>query len=750
MWSLFLCKMKMKLSTKFANAISLIIPVFNETENIEILLLRLNTTLRKAKFQYELIFIDDHSTDGTFEKLKELAMTIPPIRLYRKQGRQGKAYSLLQGFKLAKYPIVGMIDADLSYPPEAIPQMFQKLENCDIVIANRNYLHDVSKIRKILGKTFQSIFGKTLFRLNYDVQSGLKIFKREIIERISLNPTKWTFDLEFLFKAFNAGYNIEAFDIEFGPRKQGTKKLKLIPAALEMASMAVKLKLSPIMPAIIPPENGQNMKGSGFVYKRQKFITHTDISEQESALKNLSAMQIIVFAFLFIILTIFFLYGWHKTLVFLIGSITLLYFFDLIFNLFLIIRSFQKPKEITFTKNELKEKRNWPIYTIFCPLYKETEVIAQFAKAIQDLNYPKDKLDVLLLLEESDKETIQVAKDLNLPEYFRLIIVPHSLPKTKPKACNYGLAYAKGQYAVIYDAEDIPDPLQLKKAILTFEKTQNENVVCAQAKLNFYNPHQNLLTRLFTAEYSLWFNLVLTGLQSIGAPIPLGGTSNHFRVKDLNELKGWDPFNVTEDCDLGMRLCKRGYSTAIFDSTTMEEANSNFKNWFHQRSRWIKGYMQTYLVHMRRPQEFLSDWKKPHVITFQLVVGGKVVSMFINPLMWLTTISYFLLRPLVGSFIESLYPPTIFYMAIISLVFGNFLYMYYYMVGCAKKEQWELIKYAFLTPIYWLMMSVAAVMALVQLVTNPHYWPKTTHGLHLKKDPKTGQAILVPATANGD
>ena len=165
-----------------------------------------------------------------------------------------------------------------------------------------------------------------------------------------------------------------------------------------------------------------------------------------------------------------------------------------------------------------------------------------------------------------------------------------------------------------------------------------------QAKLNFYNARQNLLTRLFTMEYSLWFDLILPGLQSINAPIPLGGTSNHFRVKHLKHLRGWDPFNVTEDCDLGIRIAKLGYNTAIIDSTTMEEATSQVGNWIRQRSRWIKGYMQTYLVHMRRPGEFVSDIKNPNIIFFQLTVGGKIVSLFVNPLLWSLTILYFIFR----------------------------------------------------------------------------------------------------------
>jgi cellulose synthase/poly-beta-1,6-N-acetylglucosamine synthase-like glycosyltransferase len=182
-----------------------------------------------------------------------------------------------------------------------------------------------------------------------------------------------------------------------------------------------------------------------------------------------------------------------------------------------------------------------------------------------------------------------------------------------------------------------------------------------------------------------------------------------------------------------MRLVKQGFKTEIIDSMTMEEANSDMMNWFRQRTRWIKGYIQTYFVHMRTPRQFKNTWTNPHLILFQLVVGGKITSMFINPLMWALTISYFAFRPVIGPFIESFFPPVVFYMGIFSLAFGNFLYMYYYMIGCAKREYDSIIKYTLLVPFYWLGMSLAAWTAVWQMIKDPHYWPKTVHGLHLKK-----------------
>ncbi len=471
----------------------------------------------------------------------------------------------------------------------------------------------------------------------------------------------------------------------------------------------------------------------GFHFGGEDFVHHSNLSHHHSAFHRFGMVQLVVVSAVISAIVVSGYINWHTTIVVLVAMLTVLYFLDLLFNLFLIIRSFSRSPELVITDEELQEAEafEWPTYTILCPLYNEWEVVGQFVGAMTLMEYPKEKLQVMLLLEEDDAETIRHVQTMSLPSYVNVVVVPHSKPKTKPKALNYGLLHTTGEYVVIYDAEDIPDPRQLKKAVLAF-RLEGPKTVCIQAKLNFYNPRQNILTRVFTAEYALWFDLVLTGLQSINAPITLGGTSNHFRVNDLHLLKGWDAFNVTEDCDLGIRLVKHGYRTAIIDSDTMEEANSHFFNWFGQRTRWIKGYIQTYFVHMRNPLDFLSSAKRSHLLTFQLVVGGKVLSMMINPLMWIVTASYFLFRTEVGGFIESFFPTPVLYMGVFSLIFGNFLYMYYYMIGCAKREHDDIMKYTFLVPFYWLMMSVAAWTAVWKFLISPHHWHKTRHGLHLK------------------
>lgn len=713
--------------------LSVVVPTLNEEQNIALLLKSLDQVLQKAKILYEVIVIDDNSTDATKKKVLSLK-NIYPVLFFTKKGTPGKAHSLLEGFAKAKYEMICMIDADLQYPPAAIPSMLKKLhaEKADIVIAHRTKSH-VGKLRNTLSRATR-FFTKTVYDLPYDVQSGLKVFKKEIVERVSLSPAPWSFDLEFLLKARQAGYSITEYPIAFAKRHSGKSHLHFFQATMENAIAALKLKLIPLE-AIPFTHKKAKASGRGFHYKGNEYMHYTDLPLRESVYYSLSAMQRLVLVVAAVLLVISLLLNWHLTIVVAISLLTILYFTDLLFNFMLIYRSFSAKREVDVTKKKLDSisETDWPTYTIYCPLYKEWEVVPQFTEAMQALDYPKNKLQVMLLLEEDDTETINKIGAMDLPSYFSIDIIPHSKPKTKPKALNYALHRTKGEFAVIYDAEDIPEPQQLKKAVLAFRKA-DAKTICIQAKLNFYNPEQNILTRLFTAEYSLWFDLVLTGLQSINAPIPLGGTSNHFRTKDLRVMQGWDPFNVTEDADLGMRIFKRGYKTVLINSYTMEEANSDVFNWLKQRSRWIKGYIQTYFVHMRNPKEYVTARQLRHFFIFQLVIGAKILSMLINPLMWLMTISYFALNAFAGDFIRSLYITPIFYMGVFSMVIGNFLYMYYYMLGAAKREQWSIVPYAFLTPLYWLGMSIAASFALWEYAFKPHYWHKTKHGLHLTKD----------------
>jgi cellulose synthase/poly-beta-1,6-N-acetylglucosamine synthase-like glycosyltransferase len=366
-----------------------------------------------------------------------------------------------------------------------------------------------------------------------------------------------------------------------------------------------------------------------------------------------------------------------------------------------------------------------PSYTILVPAYNEPEVVADLIGSMAALEYPREKLQVLLLLEADDAVTIEAAERCAQSDVITIVLVPPAEPRTKPKACNYGLHFATGEIITIYDAEDMPEPLQLRRVVAAFDQLP-EDVACVQAKLAYHNGHQNLLTAWFTAEYGLWFGYLLPGLMRTNSPIPLGGTSNHLLHPVLDKIGAWDPHNVTEDADLGLRISASGYRTAIIDSQTLEEANSDPINWIRQRSRWYKGYLQTWLVHMRRPLELYRTIGWRSFVRFNLVLAGTPIIAVLNLAFWLITVLWFLGQPGV---IGEVFPWYIYFPALCALILGNAATLYMNMIALREDDRADLLVAALTVPIFWVMMSVAAAKGAYQLIRNPSYWEKTFHGL---------------------
>jgi glycosyltransferase XagB len=365
-----------------------------------------------------------------------------------------------------------------------------------------------------------------------------------------------------------------------------------------------------------------------------------------------------------------------------------------------------------------------PNYTILVPVYKEANIVGLLMDNLAGLDYPEDKLEILLLMEEDDQETIHAARAARPPETVHFIIIPDGQPKTKPKACNVGLRFARGEFLVIYDAEDRPEPDQLKKALIAFRRG-GERLACVQGALNYFNSNENFLTRMFTLEYSFWFDYMLRGLVALRLPIPLGGTSNHFRTSVLRDLGGWDPFNVTEDADLGIRASALGYTVGVINSTTFEEANTATHNWIRQRSRWIKGYMQTALVHSRNPGHLVRVTGARGAAGFALLIAGTPLTFLMAPVLWLVA------GVLLFSAVAGLHavPPPILALGLLNLIFGNTVAVYLSMLAVYRRQRFDLIGWALLTPVYWVLHSIAAYKALWQLIFKPFYWEKTVHGL---------------------
>jgi cellulose synthase/poly-beta-1,6-N-acetylglucosamine synthase-like glycosyltransferase len=358
-------------------------------------------------------------------------------------------------------------------------------------------------------------------------------------------------------------------------------------------------------------------------------------------------------------------------------------------------------------------------------MFREGKMVPGLARALRALDYPLGKLDIKIVLEAGDRETIEAARTLGLEGVFEIILVPPSNPQTKPKACNFALRFARGEYLVIYDAEDRPEPDQLRKVVATFRRSPR-NTACLQCRLNYYNAAENWLTRMFTLDYALWFDHVLPGLERLNMPIPLGGTSNHFRTAVLRELHAWDPFNVTEDADLGIRIGQKGYRVGVVDSTTFEEASCQTRNWIRQRSRWIKGYMQTLLVHTRRPLQLIRHAGPLGFLGFVFFIGGTVLTGLLNPIFWALYLCWLVAS--IGGF-DMLFPPILLFLALFNLLAGNGAFIYLTMLAPIHRRWLELIPYSLTVFGYWVLMSIAAYKALYQLLRDPFFWEKTHHGV---------------------
>ena len=365
-----------------------------------------------------------------------------------------------------------------------------------------------------------------------------------------------------------------------------------------------------------------------------------------------------------------------------------------------------------------------PIYTIVVALYREAAAVKDLVAALRCIDYPREKLDIKLVLEADDRETRAALNAMRLAAPFEIITAPAIGPRTKPKALNVALPFARGMFIAVYDAEDRPEPDQLRLALEAFV-AGDRRLACVQARLTIDNSGDTWLTRLFTAEYASLFDVLLPGLSDWKLPLPLGGSSNHFRTAVLRDVGAWDPYNVTEDADLGMRLARFGYRTAVIASTTYEEAPARIGPWLKQRTRWFKGWLQTWLVHMRSPPRLWRELRPGGFAVFQLLVGGTVLAALVHALFVAQLLYECLARMLVGDLAS--FNAMNFHISILAV--GYLASATLGVIGLARRRllgcAWSLL----LIPIYWLLLSIAAWRALIQLAHDPYRWEKTAHGL---------------------
>jgi len=392
-----------------------------------------------------------------------------------------------------------------------------------------------------------------------------------------------------------------------------------------------------------------------------------------------------------------------------------------------------------------------PVYTVVAALYREARSVPPLIRAIEALDYPLEKLDVILVIEPGDHATRVAIARLGPKPHLRVLTAAAVAPQTKPKALNCALAFARGTFIAVFDAEDRPEPGQLRAALDAFHH-HGAATACVQASLCIDNATHSWLSRTFTAEYAGQFDMLLPGMAELGLPLPLGGSSNHFRTAVLREVGGWDPFNVTEDADLGVRLARLGYRSVTFASTTFEEAPIAFGNWLRQRSRWMKGWLQTWQVHMRNPAQLWRDLGGSGFLALNLSIGGNVLTALAHPI---------LLGLMLASLLNSavtlpswLAPnwPALLHQATIEA--GYLSTVVVGLAGLRRRGQLHRGWIMVLTPLHWLCLSIAAWRAVAQFVWSPYRWEKTEHGVaarqHADAPHRTAATLARPAAPAKD
>lgn len=367
-----------------------------------------------------------------------------------------------------------------------------------------------------------------------------------------------------------------------------------------------------------------------------------------------------------------------------------------------------------------------PIYTVLVPIYREAAVLRQLIGALIALDYPADRLDIKILVEEGDSETREALAAFALPAHVDILVAPEGEPRTKPRALNIGLMEARGSLVTIYDAEDRPDPRQLRVAANLFRQLP-ETVACLQGRLVIDNVEDSLLTRFFALEYAALFDVVNAGLIRGGLPVLLGGTSNHFRAGILRKVGGWDAWNVTEDADLAFRLVRNGYSIADLPSMTLEEAPSSPRAWFHQRVRWMKGFLQTLVTHLRQPLVFVRQAGLRPGLTLVSLCAGTLLSMLTYPIFMVAGIAMYTIHG--GIQVDGLLGAALVGVWLTLLCGGMIALIAPVLLGARHRGLTDILWLAPAMPIYCLLVSAAAWAGLIEHARAPFRWNKTEHGL---------------------
>ncbi len=711
------------------NAVSVVVPLDPKHETPDIFFQRLGATLRSAGQPFEIIVVDDHSR-GDIEERVRARSAEDQVRFFQKQGASGRSVSVKEGVDQALGSTIVLIDPDLRYPPEAIPEMLSLLETCDIVVADRRHKGS-SLLYRFASGLYRFVFGRLILAVDADVRSGLKAFKRAQLESLRFDPEAqlvWGFDAFLLYHARRSGWVVREAHVAYGGgHKRGAFAglAERFTVAVGILGLRVMHVVRTLLPFLFPPAPVEYFAAGFTNVNDYLFLTSAQSAKGHVTKETVSLTLVSVIALVSAGAYLHFSLG-LPLLRFFAGFISLVYIAILLFKLEMLRRSVRANKKGAITDDDILALTpdDLPIVSVFIPLYKEPDIIPQIFRYLSDFNYPQEKLDIIFILESTDTETAEAFLAMRPPAHFKALLSPDIQPKTKPKAMNVAFREAKGEVLVIFDAEVLPERDQLKRAIATFKRFPEAKYL--HGRMDVYNADENWITRLYAAEFCYFYHYFMPGLIESKFPVPISGHSTYFRKEVIEHVGAWDAYNVAEDCDIGIRIFRKGFGSGMMlDSHTWEQSTTTIPTWVRQRTRWIQGFIQTSMVQLRYPlllKKELKTWR--NFAAFMFLVPGNVILNMLNILQW---IMFIIWQTTHAPFLQTAYSGIVLYLATTCFLLGNFLFMFFSMYGLYKRNHFRIVPWAFLSFVYWIMLGIATFRSSLHLFLHPHKWDKTKH-----------------------
>jgi cellulose synthase/poly-beta-1,6-N-acetylglucosamine synthase-like glycosyltransferase len=707
--------------------VSVIVPCANDRRWLPGCFERVTEALRGTEFAYEILVVDDRSKDGSADYVRSVEGAMP-VRLIEKKGAKGRAMSIKEGLDAATGGLVVLLDPDLRCPPDEFVTMLRTLASKDdVVVANRKTYPFFAYA--LFSRAYRWLIGRVLLSVEADVRSGLKMFRRALMHDLRFVPEfdpRIGFDAFLLYHAKRAGWTVETVAVAYTRPMFHHGVWGAIASRADLVWGAVSLRMSHVsrwfFPFLYPPQPQEYFE-AGFTNINDYLFLAPEQSAKGHLTREVYMLVFYVFLFFFLWFGLIELatgrtFAWSFFFHIAVIQIVLI-----AFKLYVVWITFRLPPQPPrmLTPEEMGEL---PTISVILPVYKEKEIISQLCGRMEEMRYPPEKLDIIFIFEDGDGETIRAFQEHPKPAHFKGLVSPNVQPKTKPKALNVALRETKGDLLVIFDAETLPEPDQFLKAVSAFRMDPTLDYI--HCRIDVYNANANWISKSYAAEFAFFYNFFLPGLATVHSPTPISGHSVYFRREQLIKVGGWDAYNLAEDCDIGIRMFRKGYKNAtVLDSYSWEQSTTTISDWLRQRTRWMQGFVQTSMVNLRFPALLWKDLGGlRNMLMFMFHVPGGVFLNGINLVQWsMLGFWYFTRDP----HIQTIFTDVLLYISVASFMVANMAFTYFNLLGLFYRRYFSIVPYALFSFFYWLMLSFATARAILRFFRQESTWDKTNH-----------------------